>query len=177
MTRPNHYSDEINHQVVEVIYPKVLKWLQDSGDTAPEDDAEGIKQNLFDMLDSTIGDESYQLMKYLDDRCYWTVDADLQSLLEEVAFARYKIHDEAVAKWVTENNIVAELALGAPVEFTRDGQVIVGEILKIDAKQGVYAVHCPSLGHVKTGIGTHATILPFEDVRPHGPAAQQSEVR
>jgi hypothetical protein len=166
--RPSRYSDEINHQVVEAIYPKVLKWLQESGDDTAASDAEGIKKDLFRAIDSAIGDDSYQIMKVLDDRCYWEVDATLQEVLERVSFLRFTIYEEIVAKWVEANGIVPFFVQGAPVEFTRARETVVGEILSIDFRHGTYAVNCPSLGHVKEGLGTHATILPFEEVRPQG---------
>lgn len=176
--RPSrHYSDEINHQIVEAIYPKVLKWLKENGEDTADNDAEGIKKDLFRAIDSTLGDDSYQIAKALDDYCHWEVDATLQGVLEEVSFLRFTIYEKVVAKWVVDESIVPFFVQGALVEFTRDRQVVVGEILKIDFNQGVYAVHCPSLGHVKTGTGTHATILPFEEVKIHEPAAQQSEIR
>ncbi|MBD8088725.1 hypothetical protein IFT48_01950 [Pseudomonas fluorescens] len=71
---------------------------------------------------------------------------------------------ELVAQWVTGSNVKPRRKEGDQVSISHKGEKVKGEITQIQSKSATYVVFVPSLGHVKTGIGTHGLIIPFEEV-------------
>jgi hypothetical protein len=73
------------------------------------------------------------------------------------------------------NDVVPKLPHGsmvvvmANVDWKKGPERTAGEITEIDTGRGHYTVCCPSLGHVKEGLGTHGFIFPFEKVEEWNP--------
>jgi hypothetical protein len=89
-------------------------------------------------------------------------DLDMVEFLDNLS-AREE-HIEAVKRWVQDNGITATFQIGSIVCFRLRGDTVTGEITEIFPETAVVAVLCESLGHVRTGLGTHGFFIAFEDL-------------
>jgi hypothetical protein len=110
----------------------------------------------------------YHLAKFLDDL---GIEPDVQ--LVEILDGTWAIADsflnKAIKEWVYQYNILPGNNIGdmVSIEIGRNN-IVTGEITNINADLAKYTVCCESQGHVKTGIGTHGSIVNFEDVILNG---------
>lgn len=95
--------------------------------------------------------DGYELAKALDDYCYWSVDARMVEILDDLPSRVQKILEKAQKEWATEYNIQPKLGIGV--------KVARGVIA------GIYE-HGPASYKVKehgcTNDGRHL-IIPFEE--------------
>jgi hypothetical protein len=92
----------------------------------------------------------------------------LVDILSAVDTDAHAVYTEVVAEWVKSNGVRARRAIGDIVDVrprATDLELvqIKGEIVSINEEQATYSVFVPGRGHVRTGPGTHAHILPFEE--------------
>jgi len=156
--RPKH-TDIPAKAVAEKLADDVMAWL----------DEEHTRESVIDDLEKAIayGLDGYAIAKYLDSDLGWSVDADLVEILENSYWIESSLHDKAVEAWVMACGIKPRLQLWAPVKVkTRatNNKVVDGLIVSIDEKRGTYTVCIEALGHVREGMGTTGSVLPFEDV-------------
>ena len=157
--RPKH-TDIPAKAVAEKLADDVMAWLGGEG---------GSRESVIDDLEKAIayGLDGYAIAKYLDNDCSWNVDADLVEILENAYWIRSSLHDKAVEAWVLACGIKPRLQLGTPVKVKNratGNKVLDGQIVSIDEKRGTYTVCIEALGHVREGMGTTGSVLPFEDV-------------
>ena len=103
---------------------------------------------------------------------------ELCEILEGAYYRGTQALDGFVAEWVRANDIKPALKVGDAVQIVQHRVTYRGEIASVNTGQALYTVFVPDLGHVREGIGTHGTILPFEMVVPAGDAvtAQAQEM-
>lgn len=155
--RPGPNDEAVDALLAERMLGRVLDWLRQSGEKDPDGDE--VREELEEVME--LETDGYQIARNLDNKG-WDVDADLVAILDSAQSKRYFIANELVAKWVTDNNILPPLAVGAIVGFKQERNTYAGEITKIDAKHATYTVFCGELGHVREGNGTYGVILPYE---------------
>jgi hypothetical protein len=156
--RPKVYSEDVLEMTLDKLMPSVMKWHGSSSGEEGE-----IREDVKCAIE--FEDNSYEIVKYLEDTCFWSVDRDLIDVMDEVSHFRYLSHKYYVEKWVLNNGVTPKGQLGQSVSFKQKGQQVAGTIKKIIEEEAKYLVFCPELGHVESGIGTHGTYLPYEDVK------------
>lgn len=160
--RPNYYDENITRKVAQKLLPRLTQWTEGYG-TAAE-----LENELSEAIQrSAPWFDAYDLAQYLEKRYQWASDAQLVDILDAVATEASSVLREAIAEWVIANGIRPRQAIGDMVDVPpRDTDPELaqfkGEIVGIDEEHATYKVFVPGRGHVKTGIGIHAHILPFE---------------
>jgi hypothetical protein len=107
--------------------------------------------------------DAFRATKTLDDDG-WSGDKALVDMMERIISIKEEALLEAIEKWVADNNIKADIAIGERVKFRSFGKEYTGEITNIYDKRAEYCIYCEQLGHVKSGNGSHGVIIPFERV-------------
>ena len=162
--RPRIYDDQVLEATMEKVLPKVLKWREKNG--TDYTDSDDVKTELKDAIE--FEDDSRKILNYLEDHYYWSVNRDLQEIMDEVAEERYIALTQLTNQWVLQNGVSPKHSVGQRVSFVTKNKTHEGVVAKVDESVAKYLVRCKQLGHVETGIGTHGTLLPFEDVRAIG---------
>ena len=155
--RPDEYSKEVKQEVLFSLFPKVIEWLENNGESFydEEDDEEeteeleGVKKQLLDVLD--YNEDGFGMAYTLRDRHYWEPDDELVDILKSADF--YGSKQKAVLAWLRDNNVKPKLELGSPVKFKlqafegpSESLVKDGVIVQI-RQEGEYVVAIPELGH------------------------------
>lgn len=162
--RPDGHHEIVKRIVVERIMPEILAWL----DEESEPDREALAGDLMKVVSGW--DDGFEIAKKLERRFHWDGNSSLVDILDGLDF--YGAHGAALIRWIEENGIVPRLEVGAQVKVHRtDAAIHDGEIRAIDAKRGTYTVMIPALGHVREGLGTHGSILDWDEVEALNPEA------
>ncbi len=160
-SRPGRNDPKVVAMHMARILGRVREYLIGKGDASP--DMDEVMQQVESAMQYE--EDGYRIAKYLDD-LGWDADADLVELMDQLGCARHDAHQQATRAWVADEQIRPLFAMGQQVEFTQRQQRLSGEITKIDHQHAKYLVFVASLGHVRNGIGTLGTFVPFEDVQP-----------
>lgn len=156
--RPKRFSEGVLEDTVSRIMPSIMKWYGD----ADADEEDEIRSDVKSVLE--FEDDSYELTKELEDSLHWSVDRKLIDVLDEVGQYRDAAHKDAVYAWVVQNCVTPKIALEQEVQFRFRGKSVTGIVTQIYENEAAYCVLSKELGHVRTGIGVHGLILPYEDV-------------
>jgi hypothetical protein len=160
--RPTHRHPRVR----EIAEPEIREALERaSGDKGGDFDDE-IKY----LLEENYSD-AYRLARDLEDVYHWDVTGDMLDEFEVIIHAVGQAVNLAEEEWwAYQLNMDPDLApaIGSIVSFqgrynpeTHAYDRIEGEVTAVD-KRGRATVFCPSLGHVRTGLGTHGWIIPVE---------------
>lgn len=161
--RPRYSDEAIALQVAQKLLPRITLWAEEYGT------AEQLQKELADAIHRSAPIfEAEQIAQYLEKRHLWASNEKLVEILDMVDVEANAVHREAVAAWVSSNAIRPKKAVGDIVEVPpRAGEFrlrrLAGEIVGINEEQATYTVFVADRGHVRTGLGTHGHILPFED--------------
>lgn len=154
-TRPNRNDPRIDAEVLEKILPHVVDWL--------EGETEGVEETLRELLDDTVNEDGYKLAAWLEDHKYWSPDARLVEILEDVEWLRYSAREKLCIAWVAETGAKPSRAIGDAIQYVHRGKPLDAVIAGIDEKRGHYVVAVPSLGHKPKGqTGTQGFIVEWE---------------
>ena len=107
--------------------------------------------------------DGYRIAKSLDQSGY-EVDAGVVEIFESAGSVAREENRKRVKQWVIDSGILPAFAVGDLVKAADCGKIVDGEIVRIDSEQAEYVVFCESLGHVRSGNGTHGLYVPFEKV-------------
>ena len=177
--RPTEHDPKVVAIHMAAIRERVREYLLQSGDRDPHyphdpDNIDAAMEDVERAMD--LESDGYRIAANLED-CGWNADAKLVEVMHDLVSERSDAHRRIVRDWVRAEGIRQAFAVGDRVVFesrkNRPAEVD-GEIIKIDAEQGYYLVFIASEGHVRKGIGTLGTYVPFEDVRPSGTTAAAS---
>lgn len=139
--RPVASCPFVVEEAIQSISQQVLEW---SG----EECEQGILDDLSDVIRSSHDFCGYEIAKKLDN-IGWSPDATLVDILDQYETLLARAHDEAVKKWVVENNIVPQKKVGDAVRITTlDKKIVDGFIHGVNAALALYTVNVPSLGHL-----------------------------
>lgn len=148
-------------QAASLVADKVEKWFRDVNENlSPEDKTDYIKFFTNELKYYTDG---YQLAKRLDESLGVYPDEELVDCLSGTSNIVYSAHCDAVKKWIKEEQIKPEFSIGDKVCYLNNKKKISGEITKIDCEMGKYLIFSESLGHVKSGVGSHGVYITFEE--------------
>lgn len=160
-SRPCQTDDAVLDAAAELLTKRVFHlWGKDAPNT--EDERQRVTRDLREVLLSGNG---YERARELDRMGYFP-NAELVELLDDADMDVLRAHDAAVEKWVREHGVTVPVAVGQKVRITVDGKPVDGEVIRVDAKQAMVTVYCPSLGHVRSGEsatgGTLGVCVPAE---------------
>ncbi len=113
--------------------------------------------------------DAFGLAKSLESAMFEVDDVLLQELLAWDAHLS-EAHRSRVRAWVSAMSIQPQRAIGDSVTFKNRGNDVSGEITRVNTGEAAYVVFCPSLGHVREGLGTHGCVVPYEDVHNLAPS-------
>ena len=150
----SYLTPEIEQKAIEAVakklLPKVMEWLEQSGDSFDEAD---IEADLIKVLDSHDLD-GYSLAKELDD---WSPNAELVEVLDDASHLISKAEKNLVRQRLIDENIMPKLAKGQtiklPVRFAKESKrdksqtFFAGVITEIDTA-GQYLVNSTEAGHI-----------------------------
>lgn len=158
MKRPTMYDDGVCRVAAEKLWERIKR---DSGDDAADNEA-SIK-SITEAI--RYDDDGYAIARHLE-HDGWDPDAQMVDTLDSAFSEKLRACETETSKWVDENGIKPEFAVGSSVRFkdrsTRKSHV--GEVTKVELDQARYWLFCEELGHVREGVGTHAIVLNYEDV-------------
>jgi len=158
--RPDEYSKEVKQEVLFSLFPKVIEWLENNGESFydEEDDEEeteeleGVKKQLLDVLQ--YNEDGFGMAYALRDRHSWEPDDELVDILKSANF--YETKQKAVLAWLRDNNVKPKLELGAKVKikvqpFENNKLCLkdhIGDGIIVQIRdEGEYVVGIPELGH------------------------------
>lgn len=115
--RPQRHSKEVNAKVAELLWPKVLTWL------------EGDDASIKDVVDAiSFNHDGYAIARNLE-HSSWNPDSHLVEILDQTEHFRYRVLKDLSTLWVKENNLKGP-AIGSKVNWskgpggaTKDGEV------------------------------------------------------
>ena len=156
--RPGLFDETVLRKTAEELARRAIK--ECSG--LREEEFEEIVQDILVEVDSY--SSGYQICRNLESAGWYFDGDDLVDVFGEMGVIRHRFHREAVKQWVIDAQIEPSFEVGAKVVFFHKDkrEDVRGEIAKVERETGEYVVFCQSLGHVRTGSGTHGLILPFE---------------
>lgn len=117
--RPQRYSKEVNAKVAELLWPKVLTWL------------EGEDADIQDLVDAVnFNRDGYAIARELD-HDGWDPDSDLVEILDQAEHFRYEVLKDLSTLWVKENNLQGP-AIGSRVSWAKGpkGATEGGEVVE-----------------------------------------------
>jgi hypothetical protein len=157
--RPKIYDNNVLEATLDSIMPAVKRWSDKNSSNF--DDADDTREQLRDAIE--FEDDSRRILNYLEDHYYWSVDRDLQEIMDGVADERYMALTNLVNRWVLQNGISPKYSTGQRVSFKKENKTHEGVVVRVDESVAKYLVRCEDLGHVVRGIGTHGVLIPFEE--------------
>jgi hypothetical protein len=173
--RPTEYDPKVAAIHMAAIREHVHRYLLQSDDIDPED-MDTAMADVERAMD--LESDGFRIAENLESRG-WTASAKLVETMHWLVAKRSDAHRQVVREWVRAEGIRQGFAVGDRVVFesrkNRPAEVD-GEIIKVEEEEGYYLVFIASEGHVRKGIGTHGTYVPFEDVRPYGTAPAAASV-
>ena len=155
--RPKRSDDSIISAAAKRLAIEVKQWLNDES-TLEEIEADLVKAIKYDS-------DGYDIARRLDGQ--YSPDAALVEILDNAGHYKSSAQTKAETEWVNANNITPP-AIGSKVSYKQhgyDGKTISGEVTE-NHKDGKSTIFCASLGHVKSGIGTHGHIVEWERLTP-----------
>jgi hypothetical protein len=168
-SRPDHRHPRVR----ELAEPEIAEALARAN-------GEGTEDNFDEEIKSIIENNETDLYRFAKNMeeypLNWYVTGDMLDEFEVIIHAIDRAVEKAEEEWWAERptlNLDLDLgpAIGATVSFqgrynheTKAYDRITGEVTAVD-KRGRATVFCASLGHVRTGLGTHGRIIPVEDLR------------
>lgn len=152
--RPKGTSLEIRKEVAKRLAPDVHRWIQ--GDT----DIADIEADLTNILELGAMD-GYELAKEIEDKGYCP-DANLVEILDNARSYQYDILKKAQVARVSENNLTP-IPLETKVKWLSRFPDDIG-IVTNNYPDGKSSVFYESKGHVRTGVGSHGFIVPWEEL-------------
>jgi hypothetical protein len=166
MKRPTIRDESVIRSTAEELLVKINKWA--TADTGLS--VEELEDTLNDVHGGPTAN-GYDLAKFLDSEFGIEPDAQLVEILD----CTWGIADGFLRKitkeWVYQYKIIPGKKIGDLVSIKyQKSDIVTGEITAIDTDLAKYTVCCESQGHVKKGIGTHGSIINFEDIIENGVA-------
>lgn len=164
--RPSRYSDEVLRDAAITLAKPVGQWLEGA-----EPKGARLEEILFEMLDTAIEYDGYELAKILEDDLIWAVNAELVEILDGAESAISSAYEEAQKVWVKAHDIRPKYAAGQRlrlpaklVDFrSENDSLVIATIIKVMADVGRYWLNCPELGHVHPDSGKCGTTGIFKD--------------
>lgn len=165
--RPTRHDPAVVAAAVKVIAEDVCQWLRDAGeDDQADNERASIEKQLADA--ARYADDGFEIAHRLKSHHYWECDSELVEILENYWWEADNAKDAAVAEWVKRNNVTVPYLVGDKVKVKpnawRRGQGHVGEVVEVDAEHAIVHVFIATLGHVREGNGTNATLLSVEEL-------------
>ena len=151
--RPKRSDDAIVAAAAKRLAAEVKEWLNDES-TLEEIEADLVKAIKYD-------NDGYDIARRLDGQ--YSPDAALVEILDNASHFKSSAQTKAEIEWVNANNITPP-AIGSKVTYKEhgyDGKLISGEVTE-NHREGKSTIFCASLGHVKSGTGTHGFIVEWE---------------
>ena len=162
--RPKMYSEQVLELTLDKLMPKVMDWFKKfPGHDFDLGECDEVRQNVRDAIEFT--DDSYEIVKELDDRHYWETDGSLVHVMDEVSHLRHAAHKELVERWVIENAIEPKFNIDDTVVFLYRGKRIKGKIKKINQKHADYTVFAEEMKSTSPGVTIHGIVLPYEEIK------------
>jgi hypothetical protein len=171
--RPSEHDPKVVAIHMAAIRERVGEYVARNDAVGDGEDMDTVMADVERAMD--LESDGYRIAAQLEGHG-WTVDARLVEFMHGLVRDRYEAHRQVVRDWVIAEGIKPVFSVGDWVVFEsprRFGKV-EGEIIKIFGDQAKYLVFIPSEGHVREGLGTLGTHVPFEDVRASGPPAAVS---
>ena len=173
--RPQSNDKRVVEYVVDKLFNDFLKWVTgsdgfkvgsaNSNEIHPEQQAV-VRSDLYKAIENCLNDDGYEIAKELE-RVYYP-DAELVELLDGVGYLKYDGLKEIESLWIKENKLTSPFAIGDKVTHKSPHVTIrykgVGEVTKNDDEHGYSHVYFQESGHVKSGVGTHAGIIKWEEL-------------
>lgn len=186
--RPQQSDRWVARCVAEELYRMLCEELPDDFSADADDREEAIEQ-LAAVADPW--NDGYQIARDLERRYSWDCDKAVADVLDEVSSIAYDAVDQAVVAWVAATKPAPPFQPGTMVVVKHKLRDVVGEIVDVAASDAAenarpvkpgtkrfesksaeryaaraqYLVYVESLGHVRSGQGTHGLIVAWEDVR------------
>ena len=156
MNRPT--IKDINYnETIDEISLEIYNWCNE------ETELETIKEDLIDISNSNYNEDGYTLAKEFDYKGY-SSDSELVEILDGISYSMHVEYDKYIKKWVIENNILPKKNIGDIVDVCYRNKKYIGEIIKIYKEDAKYGIFIESEGFVRTGSGTHNTLIKYEDI-------------
>jgi len=162
--RPGYADPEVLHCAARLLAPEVAGALD-----VPLDD------ELIEDLAKAWDQEGYQFARRLERTTGITPDADLVETLDASSLHRWTAHRMYCAAWVRDDQITTNLEVGDKVRVLdhelgldshpRFESHWIGEVTSIDQIHAEATVYLPAVGHVRSGLGSHGRILPWEQLQ------------
>ena len=153
--RPDRNDPAVLADAAALLAPEVSRWLNDSSVGM-----DVIEKDLVDAM--RWRDDGYDVGRAMDSNGY-SVDAALVEILDDAGICKMKACSKAEEAWVDATG-----AQPIPIDTKvrcRSGRPSkdVG-IVTANHKDGKSTVMFESMGHVRTGIGSHGYIIDWEDL-------------
>lgn len=164
--RPIRFDKHIRYLAMRNLAREVIKWKE----------SDYIFDENVDEDESRIHDTAEELAEYFDNDSFemacklkdngWDPDKQLVDILDQASHELCEMVGTVTKDWVRAYDIKPMFKVGDKVKFKyrKNGISTEGEIIKINLEEVKYSIFCKSLGHVKVGTGTTASIINFEDV-------------
>lgn len=160
MKRPSLTDDRVLHPAATALLEDLKRECHD----ADFDDESAAIADIENAI--RYEDDGFRICRALESAS-WDCDAAMVAVMEKAAHYKYREHREAVAEWVKVFGVQPSMREGERVTFRhRGGKQHTGSVRSINAEQAQYTIFCEELGHVREGLGTHGTILNYEDCQP-----------
>ena len=160
--RPHRNDSATLKKAALAIFPKVVEWLKGNDDYFETDN----DYLLEDIVNASFGEtDAYQIAKNLDANG-WSPDAELVDILDTIFTEQYHAREAAEKQWVKDNGLQApnlQSKVTCKGHEPKVPSTAIGIVIQ-NFESGKSSVYFESLGHVKTGIGTNGTLLPWEDL-------------
>jgi hypothetical protein len=164
MKRPTIRDESVIKSTAEELLVKINKWATEDTGLSVED----LEDTLNDICGGPTAN-GYDLAKFLDSEFDFEPDAQLVETLDGTWFIADGFLNKAIKEWVYQYKIFPGNKIGDMVSININKRdIVTGEITAIDTDLAKYTVCCESQGHVKKGIGTHGSIVNFEDIILNG---------
>ena len=163
--RPEYRDDYVLAWAVPSCAAALNGWLEQAGEGLEQSECEAIIARLFkNYCDFGNG---YKIAKQLESNEGIDPDAELVEVCDGFMHSISSAQDKCIADWIEAYQVKPKFKVGDKVtfkRFKREEELHAGEITQIDSKTGKYFVFSEELGHVREGLGSHAVILPWEEV-------------
>lgn len=170
--RPTIDNKKIIDYVVDKLFKDFINWVKTSNELYeyhPEQQ-EVARKDLYKVIEDTwFENDGYYIARGFENSCMlngiYSPDEDLVEILSNVEHLKYYGLKELEKTWMLENNLLPPFNIGDKVttKAGRGRYKGIGEVTKND-EYGYSHVYFPDSGHVRTGPGTHAGIIKWEDL-------------
>lgn len=150
--RPTELDPEVIEMALSKILPAVVEWDRTGGGNSTEEEiANDLREEI------GIHRDGYEFCRELEKHKHWDCDRELVDILDSADMSGAL--REMEKRWVAAYQVFPGQLIGN--QITWEGNT--AEITALHA-DGKYTVFVPALGHVKSGLGTHGIIIPWERV-------------